>query len=368
MADTEFGVNHSLANKLFSKKLAHEAIRETFIGKFIGEGKDALIQKHTDLKKSAGDKITYGLRVQLQGDGVLGDATLEGSEEALQFYNDSIIVNQLRHAVRIKGKMTEQRVPYKLRSEAKDGLKDWWADRMDTSFFNHICGNTRVTDMRFAGNNSITAPSTNRKIFAGTGNSSDEDLASSDTFTLQLLDYAREKAESSSTAENTGSVIRPIKMMGEDYYVAFLHDYQVTDLRTGTGTGQWQDIQKAAMQGGDVTKNPIFTGALGVYNGIIMHRAKRVTTGTNSSSGAEIATVRRAVLCGAQSASIAFGGSGSDSSYDWNEELFDYGNALGVEAGSIFGMKKNKFSPESGSNNAEDFGSIVISSYAAAHA
>jgi N4-gp56 family major capsid protein len=368
MANTEFGVNHSLTNKLFSKQLANEAIRQTYIGRFIGKGKDALIQEHVDLKKGAGDKITYGLRVQLQGDGVQGDSTLEGNEEALQFYNDSIVVNQLRHAVRINGKLTEQRVPYPLRTEAKDGLRDWWADRMDVSFFNHICGNTVQTDTRFTGNNTVTAPTSNRKILAGTGNSNDEDLGSSDTFTLELLDYAREKAETASTAESTGSVIRPIRMMGDDYYVAFLHDYQVTDLRTGTGTGQWQDIQKAAMQGGDVGKNPIFTGALGVYNGIILHKAKRVTQGVNSSSGAAIDTVRRAVLCGAQSAAIAFGGSSNASKYDWNEEMFDYGNQFGVEAGSIFGIKKNRFSPESGSANVEDFGSIVISTYASAHA
>lgn len=367
MSTTEFGVNHSLSNKLFSKQLANEAIRRTFIGRFIGKGKDAIVQEHVDLKKSAGDQITYGLRAQLQGDGVQGDATLEGSEEAMQFFNDSIVVNQLRHAVRIDGKMTEQRVPYPLRSEAKDGLADWWAERMDVSFFNQICGYTPQTDTKYTGNNAVSAPSTNRKVLAGTGNSNDEDLASSDTFTLDLIDKAREKAETASMAEETGPLIRPVKMMGEDFYTMFLHDFQVYDLRTNTASGQWLDIQKAAMQGGDVTKNPIFTGALGVYNGVILHKAKRVTKGVNSSTGAAIDTVRRAVLCGAQSAAIAFGGDSGPSRFNWREEMFDYGNQLGVKGGSIFGLKKCKFSPETGSTNAEDFGTVVVSSYAAAH-
>ena len=48
----------------------------------------------------------------------------------------------------------------------------------------------------------------------------------------------------------------------------------------------------------------------------------------------------------------------SDSS--WFEELFDYGNQLGVEAGMIWGLKKSVF-------NSMDYANIVIASYAIAH-
>jgi hypothetical protein len=43
----------------------------------------------------------------------------------------------------------------------------------------------------------------------------------------------------------------------------------------------------------------------------------------------------------------------------WFEELFDYGNQLGVSAGAIFGVKKTRF-------NNKDFGTIVVPTYAAA--
>jgi hypothetical protein len=42
MAKTEFGVNHPLAVKVWSKKLMTEAIANTWIGKFIGNSKDSL--------------------------------------------------------------------------------------------------------------------------------------------------------------------------------------------------------------------------------------------------------------------------------------------------------------------------------------
>lgn len=365
MAQTTFGVGHPLAVSVWSKSLAAEAYRQAFIGRFIGEGEDSLIVEKTDLKKSAGDNITCGLNVQLIGDGIEGDATLEGNEEALQFFDDNVRINQLRHSTRIKGRMTEQRVPYDLRRVSRDRLADWWARRMDTAFFNQICGNTAVTDPRLTGHNPTIAPSTNRILRAG-GQANDQSLTASDQFDLTHIDVARNYAETASIEAGTGPLIRPIRYMGGDYYVMFLHDDQVHSLRTSTTAGQWQDIQKAAMMGGDVEKNPIFTGALGIYNGVVLHKAARVTNGVDSSTGAAVANTRRAVLCGAQAAVIAFGSENGANRFTWVEELFDYKNQFGVAAGAIWGLKKTKYIPEDNSaTNAEDFGTIVVSTYAA---
>ena len=51
---------------------------------------------------------------------------------------------------------------------------------------------------------------------------------------------------------------------------------------------------------------------------------------------------------------------GSFKEFDWYEELFDYGNQLGVKAGCIGGLKKSVY-------NGVDFGTITVSSYAVAH-
>ena len=365
MAKTEFGVDHSLSNVVWSKQLAAEAFRKTYIGRFIGEGEDSLIQEKVDLKKNAGSKIVCGLNVQLQGEGVEGDATLEGNEEALAFHNDSIFIDQLRHATRIKGRMTEQRVPYNLRATGRDRLADWWARRMDTALANQLTGYTTAADTRFTGHNAVLAPSTNRIIRAG-ARANDNSLTSSDIMTLDLVDVARVRAENFSIEAGTGPVMRPIRYMGDDYYVMFLHDYQVHDLRTASGS-KWLDIQKAAMQGGDVERNPIFTGALGIHNGVVLHKWSRLPNGVHASTGAAVADTKRAVLCGAQAALIAFGSENGATRFTWKEEMFDYGNQFGVAAGAIWGLKKTRYVPEDGSStNAEDFGALVVSTYAAA--
>lgn len=373
MAVTAYGVNDPLAVKLWSKRLSVEVLKNTWATKFMGTSSNAIIHVKDELKKSAGDKITYGLRMQLAGNGVLGDGTLTGNEESLTTYSDAVLINQLRHAVRSAGRMSQQRVPFSIRDEALSGLRDWWSDRYDFAFFNQISGNTAQTDVRWTGNQAAIAPSyaTNyiNTIGGSTGTGTqDQSLTSTLTFVLSLLDKAIERARTLGTIGggtaaigSNAAAIRPTRIEGKSFYPVFMHPYQVTDMRTTTSTGQWLDIQKAAMTGGEVEDNPIFDGALGVYNGCILHSDVRVPLGVSSATSTlAVANTRRAIFVGAQGAMLAFGRENGPQRFTWVEELFDYENELGVSAGSIFGLKKAVY-------NSFDYATIVLSSYAAQH-
>ena len=348
MATTDFPLNHPLAVKLWSRKLFREALKETWFGKFMGEGSDNLVQVLSDTQKNAGDKVTFGLRTQLSGDGIQGDSTLEGNEEALNFYSDSVFINQLRHAVVSAGKMSEQRVPYSMREEARLALTDWLSDRLDTSLMNHLAGNTAVSDTRYTGNNATVAPVAARLI-TGNGHDTESSLSAGTGHIIKLQDIDRLVAK----AKTVSPLIRPIKVGGESYYTLFLHPDQVYRLRGDTNTAQWADIQKSAMMGGKIKDNPIFTGALGVYNNVVLHESSRVPLVPSQT------VYRRAVFCGAQSAVVAFGKGDSANSMNWDEEMFDYGNKLGVSCGLQFGVKSTIF-------NSTQFGAIVLSSWAPA--
>ena len=259
-----------------------------------------------------------------------------------------------------EGTIDVQRVPFSLREQAKDGLRDWYADRLSLMAFIHFSGYTAPTidfegstinlSSKYYGFNSPIAPSSSRIIRAG-AQSDDQSLTSADIFTLDLIDKAVEKAKTANPK------IRPVRVDGGSHYVMYLHPYQVTSLRTNTSTGQWLDIQKAAEKRG--SSNPIFDGSLGVYNNVILREAEHVVQGVNSSTGAKVTNVRRAVLLGAQAAVCSFGMKFTPEKYDMREELFDYQRELGVSVHSIFGMKKTVF-------NSVDFGTIVVSTYAAA--
>lgn len=371
MSMTNYGVNDALAVKLWSKTLDHEALKFTDIGPLIGDDANSIIHRKTETSKGPGDRITYGLRMQLVGAGFTENQLAEGNGESLATYSDSLVINELGHVVGVKSKNTidQQRVPFNLREEARDGLSDWYAKRFSVAFFNQVCGNTVQTDIRYTGLNAVVAAT---RIIRQSGRTDDVSLTANDTFTLNLLDKAKE------LATTTSPKLRPVKirsgkMQGKaagsrrdfnatltDKYVVYLHPYQITDMRSNTSTGQWLDLQKAAWTGRDETGNPIYTGAVGEYNGIIIRSSYDLPFGV-SNAGAVVPTVVRGVLLGGQAAMIAFGQDGGKmGNYRWNEELFDHKRRLEVSAWTIHGIKKTAY-------NSLDYGTIVISTYAIAH-
>ena len=197
MATTSYGVNAAEAVKLWSRRLMHEALKQTWASKFWGTSSNSLMQIKDDTSKGPGDRITCILRMLLSGDGIEGDGTLEGNEEALTTHTDNIFINQLRHAVRSGGKMSEQRIPFSVREEARMGLADWFADRFDTAFMNQLGGNTAQTDNRFTGHNATVTPDASHVLFASqaiiSGHASESSISASDVFKITLIDQAIEE-------------------------------------------------------------------------------------------------------------------------------------------------------------------------------
>ena len=378
MAVTTYGVGDALTAKRYARGIEAEALMATEIAPLIGEDADSIIHLRNEMKKEKGDRVTFGLRTKLIGAGRSEGQALEGNEESLTTYSESLLLNELNHAVRVKGENTidNQRILFNTRQEAKNGLKDWFAERIAIGFFLHACGYTGAafthrsvsvnpTLTVFNLGNTITAPSASRRIWAeggaGEDNTADESLESDDVFDLRLIDYAKE------LARTTAVPIRPVMIDGAEHYVCYLHPYQVVDMRTSTDTGQWMDFSKAAYTGRG-KENPIFNGALGMYNGVVLRESENVMPGVNSSTSASISTVRRAVFLGAQAATMGMGTNFNapsrgmpGSAFKWVEETFDYQRELGVSAQSLLGLKKPVF-------NSLDFGTITMATYAAAHA
>ena len=366
MAITTYALGDALAVSLWARGLNREMRKGLSIAPLIGTGPNAIIQEKTEFK-NAGDNVTVGLRMQLRGAGRTENEVLEGIEEALTTYSDKFYINELNHAVRVKGEdaIDTQRVNFDVRDEARDAAADWFAERLSLWFFIQASGYTassmtyRGTSTTlsavYRGNNTVTAPTSARKIYA-TG-SADETVNSASTaiMSLELLDYAKEEAVLANPK------VRPIKIGGENKYVCYLHPIQVTDLRTNTATGQWLDIQRAALMGGASSSNPIYTGALGEYNGIILRESEDVVPGVHSSTAAEQTSTRRALFLGAQAASIGFSSKfNKNSPFKWVEKTFDYDRELGVSVQGLAGLKRLDF-------NSQSIGAITISTYAAAH-
>ena len=349
MAVTAFGTNDAQTVNIWSALTLREALKKTMFIKFLGTSKTSIVQRLTELEKSAGDEIKYDLLMQMSGAGVTGDNRMRDNEEALIYYQDTVKIDQLRNAHSFR-RMSQQRTLHDMRSDGKTNLADWFADKMDDYMFRTLCGDTTLTHGQTA-----TAPTSANIIYSGDA-TSQASIGNNDQISLADLDYCKEKAVTLTPP------IRPTQVDGKEYYVVVMHPYSVTDLRLDIANSaytDWPTIQMYANKRGE--DNPIFTGALGVYNGMILYDSTRIYTPATS--------VRNNLFLGAQAGVFALGNAydsieksrvGKDNMMSWYEEIDDYGNEKGIAVGCIFGVNKSVF-------NSKDYGLVTIQSYAAAH-
>ena len=364
MAKTLIGIGDPKAVKRYSALLATDTAKKGYwTSRFFGTGESASapVHQHNELENSAGDLITYDLSVQLAGQGVEGDDTLEGNEEKLTLYTDSLYINQRRHAVDTGGAMTRKRTIHNLRDIAKRRLSDWWARLFDEMLFQYASGARGVNSgfidpTSYAGfaNNSFTAPDSDHLIVGGGAKAS---LDSADKMSLNFIDVAKTNAQMMGGDSSQTPQIQPVKIDGEDHFVCVMSPWQAYDLRTATGETGWLAIQKAAAASTGKA-SPIFKGALGMHNGVVLHEHSNVIRFSDYGSGGNVAAAR-ALFLGDQALTMAFGSPGTGMRFSWKEEPKDYDNDLGVAAGTIFGIKKTTF-------EGKDYGVIAIDTAAAA--
>lgn len=365
MARTIIGLNDAKAVKRYSAFLAVDTARISYWNrKFMGKGEDAPtpIQMLPHLENDAGEQITYDLSVQLKMEPVEGDDVLEGQEEDLTFYTDQVYVDQMRGGVNTGGRMTRKRTIHDLRRIARRRQSEWWGRVFDELFFMYLSGARgvnsdyifRLTYTGFA-NNAFAAPDTDHLLYGGSATSK-ASLVAGDKFDLVLIDKAVTKAKVMGGGTQETPQIQPIMIEGNEHYCCVMHPFQEYDVRTNASTGQWLDIQKAAA-GAEGRNNPIFKGALGMYNDVILHCHKGVIRFNDYGAGSNVAAAR-GLFMGRQAGVMAFGSPGTGLRFDWHEEPRDNGNQAVITTNSIFGVKKTRF-------NSKDFGNIALDTAAA---
>jgi N4-gp56 family major capsid protein len=297
--------------------------------KFMGTDMNNVVIIQTNFQKEAGDQLTQGLSYPLEGEGIDGDNLLEDNEEEMKIYDFSYYINQKRNAVKLKGKMDQKRSRLNLRREGKERLSLWMAEIIDKELTRKAAG---VTTATFA--NTPTAPTT--LLAGGDATSGGADLATGDWLGTAEIDRMK------TIAQTRYPKILPIKSGGSDWYILHIHPYQTYKLKNDT---IWSNAQKDAMPRG--SDNPLFTGAIGAWNGVLVYENEFLPTLTLNSLAA-----KRAVLMGQQAMVLGFGGAA-----EFFEKTFDYGNKVGFSAGRIFGCQAAKF-------NSIDMGRVAMDTYA----
>jgi N4-gp56 family major capsid protein len=364
MGQTIIGVNDPKAVKKYSAFLAVDVARDSYFSrKFMGaEGTSMPIQVVKDLESTAGDKVSFDLSMQLSMQPVEGDTPLTGKEEDLKFYSDDVLINQMRGGVNTGGRMTQKRTIHQLREIGRVRQSEWWSRVFDELFFMYLSGMRGINSdyifptsyTGFAGN-AFNAPDSEHLLMPGT--KVNATLDANDKMTLTMVDKAVALSSMMGGGVGTTPKIQPIMINGEKHYVLVMNPWQVYDVRTNAGSGQWLDIQKAAATA-EGRKNPIFTGGLGMYNNVVLHEHQAVIQFHGGAASPQAVDCARALFMGVQAAVIAFGSKGNGLRFGWYEEERDNGNQVVISTHSIFGISKVQF-------NAKDFGIMAIDTAAA---
>jgi N4-gp56 family major capsid protein len=369
MSLTNFSLLTSEQKTIWSMDLWKQARNMSFVNQFLGKGPNAMIQHITELKKTEkGARAVITLLADLTGDGVSGDRTLEGNEEAMQTFDQVIRIDQLRNANRHEGRMADQKSIVEFRGNSKDVLAYWLADRIDQMAFLTLAGvaysksnrgatrtGSDLINLEFAAD--VTAPSSGRRlrwdnsakalVAAGATTA----VTATDTpaweMIVQLKAYAKER------------YIRGVREAGgQECYHAFLTPQAMARLKLDP---TYLLNVRHAIQRGD--SNTLFSGDTVKIDGIYLHEFRHVYNTSAAASGSKWGAAGTVdgcsvLFCGAQALGMADIGAP-----EWDEKEFDFGNQQAIAVGKILGFKKPVFSNIYEAGALEDFG--VINCYTA---
>ena len=324
MARTGFATGDAETKKLYEEKVLREQEKESFFfgGGFVGEGADNIIQLKNDLEKSRGDNSKFYLIKRLTGEARTDNQALEGYEQKLQDYNDSITLHLYRTAVRDNGELTRQRSVFEIDGLSQDALAVQGREQQDQLIFDAICtGHT--------------------KIFYGGDATTTATIEATDYITPTLLSKA--KTWSKTGGNRAQNPIRPVKINGKSWYVVLVHPDVLYDMKQNA---VWAQAAREALPRG--YDNPLFTNADIVWDGCIVYAHENVPVFTDWGAGGNIAGCK-CVLLGAQAGGWAYG---KRRAY-YTRATFDYENEHGYAWNLIGGTKKFQF-------NSLDFGAVGI--------
>jgi len=376
MALTNFASLTSEQLTAWSRDFWRVARNMSFVNQFAGSGSNAMVQRITELTRSdKGTRAVITLLADMNGDGVTGDYTLEGNEEALRAYDITIELDQLRFANRIAGRLADQKSVVNFRETSRDALAYAMADRMDQLAFLTLAGvaythktngglrgslatGQNLSNLEYASD--VSAPTTNRHRRV-----SANDLAAGDTTAVTATDLLKYRHIVELKAYAKDNYIRGIRGAGNDeMFHMFVTPQQMASLKLDSDF--LANVRNAGVRG---PSNQLFAGSSSLMvDGVMIHEFRHVfntagaTTGTSVNAGAAgykwgadaDVSGARALFCGAQALAMADIGLP-----EIVEDTFDYENQAGISIGKIFGLRKPKYNSDY-NGAVEDFGVICL--------
>lgn len=351
----------------WSNELLREIADKNPLKPYMGESSDSIIRVYSDLSRDAGQTVKIFSSNMLAGSAWKGTQSAKERAETLSYRYDQVSVEAVGFTVKYEGLISQQRVGWSIRDQAKNELAEVATWFVPQGLFLHLCGiTTKYVHYVTGATNTVyeplaptagtaevfgtlpVAPTTGRIVRAG-ARANDESLQSTDICSVTLLDTILPKIQ-----EDRPRMQPP--------YVWFVSPAQAGQIMS-TRNSLWEDMQIANIQAGK--PSGLLTYQIGRYKGVDVVVTPYIPRGIHSSTGAIVTNSRRSVLCGRQAISLAYGSiSGGGKVWNWEEDEDRIERVTYIGAQGVLGASKTQLKLDTDANNFADYGTYVISTYA----
>ena len=426
MSETSIPSGSPLANKQYSKALAAMATRAPtpvtmLTGPMSTEDSamrklrqqttiDMPIVRVDELSKGPGDTVQIDCAHVIKLRPVMGDKNAEGLGAALKYSSQDIKIDMSTLPVSAGGKMTQQRTPHSMRTNAlmqlKGGMPRFRWQRIQVMLAGargEQDGNDWIvplaSDAEFAEImiNTVKAPTYNRHYVVNAASLTQGGLQAASLATTDILKLSHIDELAALWGE-MATKMAPIQIPGDPaaaddpikgilFIDELVWDGMITDTTAGNNIRTFETNAMKRASYGDLKAHPLFSGSPILWNGILMRKmttairfsasaayqyvavANRLTaTETAGAVSASLSTTHlmaRSLFLGAQALGMASGANQtSEETYSLLENRTNFGRNLEF-AGEIIGSEQKlrwNLPNANGDNEPTDFGVLVIDS------
>jgi N4-gp56 family major capsid protein len=317
---------HGCSAEQWSTEVFAEYLGQNPFFNFMGTNSANIIQVKEELTKAPGDAITVQLRAKLSGAGVTGETVLKGNEENLVFYAQKLTVDTIRHAVMLNGEMSEKRVAFDLRNQAREALVDWASDKLKGNIVDALTDTSTGRDRTryLYGATDANWNATHATALANVD-------ATNDKLTTDLISRAKRKALLEGDRK-----VRPFMMKNggksDEIFVLFANPYAIRDLLNDQSFKDVNVYLPGSMEDSVLIQGQRYKG---MWDGVMIFETDMPIVSGAGASGIDVA---HNVLCGAQAAAVAWG-----KRTNYKEYVDDYGHENGFAVDEIRGVEKLVF-------------------------
>lgn len=358
----------------YSKAVTREVTKQSKVKPFIATSEtDTTSIIKTVLKTcELGSVVAIELEDALVESGAIGNVDFSASGEELKNIKQFVKVDRFQHAVPSTQSIVNQRNADSFKSRAKNSLSNWGTMKFDKIFFSVM-----------------SADCTNIVVCGHSGDTTPANLVKANVLTTADVEEAKRRALLGlDAAGNSVPPLIPVRTFKEEnlgfyeeveYFVMFVGTNSARNIKNDPN---WEAARRDARERSKT--NPIFSGALGLWDGVLLLDVKTDTARqsgilTSSSKFVGFGNVKTSDL------SIYKGGAGQETEinllvgasachmvvdmgiayYDWADKSDPRRMNAGIDR--VYGMAKTKYEASANDGiladsifNGKDYGVIAV--------